>query len=124
MEKSGPYSDINDINKARILRNCLNKCNEARKLQEWEILLKETQYAISSVSNSAYKLYAFQAEALLKLHRHQEAYCIYQKGRTLRTNSLIKSFSLSDSALLLSIEAQVYMTIGRLEERNKFDVSK
>ncbi|KAA0064211.1 inactive TPR repeat-containing thioredoxin TTL3 [Cucumis melo var. makuwa] len=116
MEQSGPYSDINDINKARTLWNCLNKCNEARKLQEWEILLKETQYAISSVSNSAYKLYAFQAEALLKLHRHQEAYCIYQKGRTLRTNSLIKSFSLSDSAILLSIEAQVYMTIGRFEE--------
>lgn len=113
MEQSGPYSDINDINKARTLQSCLSRCNEARKLQEWETLLKETQYAISSVSSSAYKLYALQAEALLKLHRHQEAYAIYQKGRTLRTNSLIKSFSLSDSALLLSIEAQVYLTMGR-----------
>nr|WRQ20300.1 TPR repeat-containing thioredoxin TTL1 [Citrullus colocynthis] len=116
MEQSGPYSDINDINKARTLQSCLSRCNEARKLQEWETLLKETQYAISSVSNSAYKLYALQAEALLKLHRHQEAYAIYQKGRTLRTNSLIKSFSLSDSAFLLSIEAQVYLTMGRFEE--------
>lgn len=114
-EKSSPYNDTNDINKALALQSCLKRCMEARKLQEWKTLLKETQYAISSVSNSAYKLYALQAESLLKLHRHQEAYTIYQKGQTLKPNSLTKSFSLSDSALILSIEAQVYMTMGRLE---------
>lgn len=118
LEQSGPYSDLNDINKARALQSCLSRCVEARKLQEWNSLLKETQWAISSVANSAYKLYALQAEALLKLHRHQEAYVIYQKGRTLKTNSLTKSFSLADSALILSIEAQVYMTMGRLEGLN------
>lgn len=118
LEQSGPYSDLNDINKARALQSCLSRCVEARKLQEWNTLLKETQWAISSVANSAYKLFALQAEALLKLHRHQEAYAIYQKGRTLKTNSLTKSFSLADSALILSIEAQVYMTMGRLEGLN------
>ncbi|XP_022975917.1 TPR repeat-containing thioredoxin TTL1-like [Cucurbita maxima] len=116
MEQSGSYSDINDMNKARALQSCLSRCIEARKLQEWDTLFKETNYAISSVSCSAYKLYALQAEALLKLHRHLEAYSIYQKGQTLMANTLTKSFSLSDSALILSIEAQVYMTMGRFEE--------
>ncbi|XP_022980960.1 TPR repeat-containing thioredoxin TTL1-like [Cucurbita maxima] len=116
LEQSGPYSDINDMNRACVLQSCLSKCIEARKLQEWDTLLKETKWAISSVSDSAYKLYALQAEALLKLHRYQEAYAIYQKGQTLEPNLLTKSFSVADSALILSIEAQVYTTMGRFEE--------
>lgn len=50
---SGTYANSDDIAKAQALQNHLSICTEARKLKEWNTLLKETKYAISSGADSA-----------------------------------------------------------------------
>lgn len=50
---SGTYANSDDIAKAQALQNHLNICTEARRLKEWNTLLKETKYAISSGADSA-----------------------------------------------------------------------
>lgn len=50
---SGPYTDSKEVDQAQALKKCLARCSEAQKVQEWNILLKETQLAISSGADSA-----------------------------------------------------------------------
>lgn len=52
-KQAGKLSDRTDISHARDLQERLIKCNEARKLNEWNILLKETKSAIYSGADSA-----------------------------------------------------------------------
>lgn len=50
---SGSLIEREDIAKAEAVQKHLNRCNEARKLKDWDGLLKETQYAISFGADSA-----------------------------------------------------------------------
>lgn len=52
-KQSGHYTDPKDVDQAQALKKCLARCSEVQKIQEWNILLKETQFAISSGANSA-----------------------------------------------------------------------
>ncbi|KAH0989254.1 hypothetical protein GBA52_000737 [Prunus armeniaca] len=113
---SGPYANSKDVDQCQALQKCLSRCTEAQKLQEWNILLNETQLAISSGANSAPQVFALQAEALLKLHRHQEAYATYQKRPSFSIDICTKFFGLASSAYLLMIGAQVYLAAGRFED--------
>jgi hypothetical protein len=49
---SGSYAYSDDIAQAQALQNHLSRCTEVRKLKEWNNLIKETQYAISSGADS------------------------------------------------------------------------
>lgn len=62
------------------------------------------------------QIYAFQAEALLKLHRHQEAYATFRKGPKFQIDSCTQFFGPAACAYMLIIQAQLYMTMGRLVE--------
>ena len=70
-----------------------------------------------------HQVYALETEALLKLHRHQEAYTAYAKGPNFAIESCINFFGLAVSAYLLMIRALVYMVSGRLEGRNLYNLS-
>ncbi|GAV59266.1 Thioredoxin domain-containing protein/TPR_8 domain-containing protein/TPR_11 domain-containing protein [Cephalotus follicularis] len=111
--RSGSHADAKDITQAQALQNHLSQCTEARKLKEWKTLLNETLCAISSGADSAPQVYAMQADALLKLNRHEDAYAAYQKGPKFSIDSCTKIFGPADSASLLMIRAQVYMAAGR-----------
>jgi DnaJ family protein C protein 7 len=50
---SGAYADAEDIAEAQALQKHLSGCNKARKLKEWNSLLKNTQVAISYGADSA-----------------------------------------------------------------------
>ncbi|KAE8656091.1 Tetratricopeptide repeat-containing protein, putative isoform 2 [Hibiscus syriacus] len=96
---AGNHADPNDITKAQALDHCLKRCTDAQKSNEWNTLLKETQYAITSGVDSAPLVYALQTEAFLKLHRHQEAYTSHSKGPNFTVDIMIKEL--------------VYMVSGR-----------
>ncbi|KAB2628985.1 inactive TPR repeat-containing thioredoxin TTL3-like [Pyrus ussuriensis x Pyrus communis] len=113
---SGPYAYSKDVDQCQALQKCLSRCIEAQKLQEWNGLLNETQLAISSGANSAPQVFALQAEALLKLQRHQEAYATYQNRPSFGTDICTKFFGVANSAYLLMIGAQVYLAAGRFED--------
>ncbi|KAF2284055.1 hypothetical protein GH714_018635 [Hevea brasiliensis] len=113
---SGPEVDHVDIAKAKGLQIHLNKCTEARRLRDWNTLIKETKAAISSGADSALLIYALQAEALIKLHRHQEADEVLKKGPNFQDDECTKYFGPIGNANLLMVRAQVDMAVGRFEE--------
>ncbi|XP_027355729.1 TPR repeat-containing thioredoxin TTL1 [Abrus precatorius] len=114
--QTAPYVDSILAYQAQTLQNHLNKCNEARKVNDWKSILKETQAAICLGADSAPQVYALQTEALLKLLRHQEAYATYEKTPKLDLDSCNKLLGLARSAYLLMIGAQVYLAAGRFED--------
>ncbi|XVF36732.1 hypothetical protein REPUB_Repub19eG0083500 [Reevesia pubescens] len=115
-KQAGNHADSNDIAEAQALIQRLKRCTDARKSNDWNTLLEETQCAITSGVDSAPEVYALQTEALLKLHRHQEAYRAYGKGPNFTIESCINFFGLAVSAYLLTIRALVYMVSGRLDD--------
>ncbi|XVE60475.1 hypothetical protein DITRI_Ditri05aG0131800 [Diplodiscus trichospermus] len=115
-KQAGNHAKSNDIAEAQALNQRLKRCSDARKSNEWNILLKETQCLVASGVDSAPVVYALQTEALLKLHRNQEAYKAYSKIPNFAIESCINFFGLPVSAYLLMIRALVYMVSGRLDD--------
>lgn len=50
---AGPEADGDDIAKARTLQTHLNRCTEAKRLRDWNTLLKETDSTINAGANAA-----------------------------------------------------------------------
>ncbi|PIA25477.1 hypothetical protein AQUCO_11400030v1 [Aquilegia coerulea] len=115
-KQSGPEADSHDVAQAQGLLSHLNKCTEARRLRDWNTLLKVTNLAISSGADSAPQIFALQAEALLKLHRHQEAIATLSKGPRFSVDDCTKFFGPIGNAGLLVTRAQVDMAAGRFDD--------
>ncbi|KAG6698942.1 hypothetical protein I3842_08G045100 [Carya illinoinensis] len=113
---SGAYADSEDIAQAQSLLKQLGRCTKARKLKEWNTLLKETQSAISSGADSAPQVYALQTEALLNLCRHEEAYATYQKAPNFNIDFCTRLSGPTGSAYIMMIEALVFLAAGRFED--------
>jgi len=64
-KQSGPITDSKDIAQAQALQKNLNRCIEARKLEEWSRLLKETERTVSSGADSAPQVSNFEPFFLL-----------------------------------------------------------
>ncbi|KAL5714743.1 hypothetical protein ACHQM5_016661 [Ranunculus cassubicifolius] len=115
-KQSGPEVDPRDVTRAEGLQTQLNKCTEARRLRDWNTLLKVTDLAISSGADSAPQIYALKSEALLKLHRHQEADATMSKGPNFNIDDCNKFFGPIANSNLLLMRAQVDMAAGRFED--------
>lgn len=50
---AGPEADQEDLAKVRNLQAHLNKCTEARRLRDWNTLIKATQNVIAAGADSA-----------------------------------------------------------------------
>ncbi|KAJ8765752.1 hypothetical protein K2173_014874 [Erythroxylum novogranatense] len=114
--QAGPEADPDDVSKAKVLRVRLSKCTEARKHRDWNTLIKETEAAISAGADSAPQIYALQAEALIKLHRHQEAEEALRKGPNFEVDACTRYFGSIGNANLLVVRAQVDMATGRFDD--------
>ncbi|XP_034690272.1 TPR repeat-containing thioredoxin TTL1 [Vitis riparia] len=113
---AGPESDPEDMAKAHSLQAHLSKCTEARRLRDWNTLVKEAGYTISAGADSAPQIYTLQAEALLKLHRHQEADAVLAASPYFSVDDCTKFFGPYGNANLLMIRAQVDLAAGRLDD--------
>ncbi|CAK9174943.1 unnamed protein product [Ilex paraguariensis] len=113
---AGAESDPEIISKAKKVQVHLNKCTEAKKQRDWNSLLKETGYAISTGADSAPQIFALKAEALLKLRRHQEADEALANGPNFDVDDCSKFFGPIGFATLLLIRAQIHMAAGRFED--------
>ncbi|KAE9605909.1 hypothetical protein Lal_00024893 [Lupinus albus] len=113
---STPYPDSLLPFQAQALQNHLKECIEARKVNRWSVILKETQSAISLGADSSPQVYALQTEALLKLLRYQEAHAAYEKMPKYSVDWCNNIFGLACSAYLLVIGAQVHLASGRFED--------
>ncbi|XP_021912368.1 inactive TPR repeat-containing thioredoxin TTL3 [Carica papaya] len=113
---AGPEADGDDIAKAKSLQFHLNKCTEAKRLRDWNTLVKEAASALSSGADSAPQIYALQAEAFLRLHKHQDADEALCKGPKFDVDSCTKFFGAVGNANLLVVRAQVDMAAGRFDD--------
>ncbi|KAJ8762668.1 hypothetical protein K2173_011148 [Erythroxylum novogranatense] len=113
---SGVGNDFKEVAQSHALQQQLQGCVEARKLKDWNSLLKKTEYIISIGADSAPQVYAMQSEALLRLLRHEDAYETYQKGSKFSVDSITKLIGLTCSTHLLITGAQVYLAAGRFED--------
>ncbi|KAA8530876.1 hypothetical protein F0562_005500 [Nyssa sinensis] len=113
---AGGEADPDYITKAKSVGVHLNKCTEAKRLRDWNTLLKETSLAVSCGADSAPLIFALQAEALLKLRRHQEADEALSKGPNFDVDDCTKFFGPIGNACLLVIRAQVDMAAGRFDD--------
>lgn len=113
---SGPEADHVDIAKAKGLQIHLNKCTEARRLRDWNTLIKETKAAIISGADSAPQIYALQAEALIKLNRHQDADQALTNGPKFNVDDCTKFFGPICNSNLLMVRALVDMAVGRIDD--------
>ncbi|XP_022773873.1 inactive TPR repeat-containing thioredoxin TTL3-like [Durio zibethinus] len=113
---AGLEADRDDIAKAKTLQAHLNKFTEAKRLRDWNTLLKETDSTINAGADSAPQIYALKAEALLKLHRHQEADEALLKGPNFNVDDCTKYFGPIGNANLLVVRAQVDMAAGRFDD--------
>ncbi|XP_020220707.2 inactive TPR repeat-containing thioredoxin TTL3 [Cajanus cajan] len=115
-KQAGLEADPDEIAKAKILQVHLNKCTEARRLGDWKTLLTETNKVISSGADSAPQIYALQAEALLKLRRHQDADKVMSKCPKFDVDQCTKFFGPIGNASLLVTRAHVDLASGRFED--------
>lgn len=58
-------------------------------------------------------MFASQAEALLKLQRHQEANAAFIKAPAFEVDASTMFFGPAVTAYVLSVQAQVHMAVGR-----------
>ncbi|KAK9146460.1 hypothetical protein Sjap_006363 [Stephania japonica] len=89
---SGQEAKNDDIAKAVELQGYINNFNEAKKQRNWMTVLKEAEHAISSGADSALQVFIFKAEALLKLHRHEEASKTLNKAPKFALDDCVPSF--------------------------------
>ncbi|KAI3750678.1 hypothetical protein L2E82_21414 [Cichorium intybus] len=113
---SGEKTERQDIAKVQALKAQFVTCSEARKLNDWKRLLKESQFAISLGADSAIQVYAMQAEALLNLHRHEEAYFSFQNAPVIDVNISVQLFGSTVTANFFTVQSQLHLASGRFEE--------
>ncbi|KAG0480008.1 hypothetical protein HPP92_010866 [Vanilla planifolia] len=104
-----------DLLQAKAMQVLIGKCSEARKLRDWNNLLKESQTAISAGADSAPQIFAYQAEAFLMLRRQEDAEELMIDGPKFETDASTKFFGAPRNAYQLSVRAQVDMAAGRFE---------
>ncbi|KAL1336635.1 hypothetical protein HN51_031001 [Arachis hypogaea] len=115
-KQAGPEADPDEIAKVKILQVHLNKCTEARRVGDCNTLITETNKVISSGADSAQQIFALQAEALLKLRRHQDAEKIMSKCPKFDVDECTRFFGPICNANLLVTHAQVDIAAGRFED--------
>ncbi|XP_019414499.1 PREDICTED: inactive TPR repeat-containing thioredoxin TTL3-like [Lupinus angustifolius] len=122
-KQAGAEADPDEVAKVKNLQTHLHKCTEARRLGDWNTLITVTNNAISSGADSAPQIFALQAEALLKLRRHENAEKVMSKCRNIDYDEGTKFFGPIGNANFLVTHAKVHLASGRfenaLEEANK-----
>ncbi|KAK8966056.1 TPR repeat-containing thioredoxin TTL1 [Platanthera guangdongensis] len=104
-----------EISKAKAVQVFIGKCSEARKLRDWNSVLKESQSTISAGADSAPQIFAYQAEAFLMLRRQEDAEQTMIDAPKFEIDAATKFFGAPNNAYQLSVRAQVDMAAGRFE---------
>lgn len=115
----GHKTDPIELQKVQAVERHLSKCTDARKVREWSSALKEVDNAIDSGADSCPQLLACKAEALLKLHRVDDAdLCLSSISKIHPSNaptSQTKFFGILADAYLLFVRAQIDLALGRFD---------
>jgi hypothetical protein len=90
----------------------LAKCLAARKSCDWNSVIRESDAAVVAGADCASKVFAFKAEALLKLHRHEEADTVVSAAQKVET-TLRKCRNVPADTTMLLVQSEIDMALGR-----------
>ncbi|XP_031105899.1 TPR repeat-containing thioredoxin TTL1-like [Ipomoea triloba] len=114
----GHQPDLIELQKLEAVEKHIGKCNDARKVGDWRITLREADAAIAAGADASPQLFACQAEALLKLHQLDDAHSVLSnipKMEALAAYSQLKIFGMRTEAYLFFVQAQIELALGRFE---------
>ncbi|KAL6336625.1 hypothetical protein AAG906_035939 [Vitis piasezkii] len=92
----------------------LTNMQKARKVQDWDHVLKESTLSIEAGADASNQVLAAKAEALLKLHRAKEALELLMDAKNSEESKSRKAGE--EAQCLLIIETQINLYLGRFEE--------
>ncbi|VAI60649.1 unnamed protein product [Triticum turgidum subsp. durum] len=103
--KQSPMDSVNaDVSRAQSVKGRIAKCGDARKVRDWITVLQESQAAVSDGADCAPQVMALQAEALLKLQRHEEADSALRGAPRFGVDESTKFFGTTAHAYVLMLE--------------------
>ncbi|CAN6443802.1 unnamed protein product [Victoria cruziana] len=115
----GYQPDQVELQKLQTVERYISRCADARKIGDWKSALREGDAAISAGAESSPHLFASRAEALLKLHRLDDAYSALSSVPKFDFSLLSccqnKFFGMVGDSYLYFVRAQVEMSLGRFE---------
>ncbi|CAA2973018.1 TPR repeat-containing thioredoxin TTL1 [Olea europaea subsp. europaea] len=110
----GCQPDAVELQKLQTVENHLNKCSDARRVGDWRNTLREVDAAIASGADASPQLCACRAEALLKLHRLDDAILAMSNIPKFEP-STGKIFGMLFEAYIFFVRAQIELASGRFE---------
>ncbi|AQK74995.1 Tetratricopeptide repeat (TPR)-like superfamily protein [Zea mays] len=118
MKQSSNESAGADVSRAQSVKSRIARSNDARRLKNWITVLQEAQAAVADGADCAPQVMALQAEALLRLQRHDEADSLLSGAGAPRfgVDESTKFFGTFGHAYFLIVRAQVDMAAGRFED--------
>ncbi|KAK4344053.1 hypothetical protein RND71_037147 [Anisodus tanguticus] len=114
----GHQPDHGDLLKLQAVEKHIGKCSDARKVADWRSTLREADAAIASGADASPQLLACRAEALLKLHRLEDAELSLSNARKSESSTLgsqSKLFGMLSEVYLLFVQSQLELALGRFE---------
>ncbi|KAI5064276.1 hypothetical protein GOP47_0020946 [Adiantum capillus-veneris] len=92
----------------------ISRCIEARKAGDWRIVFQESSAAVVAGADSAAQVLGYKSEALLKLHRLEEADGICTEAQ--RQESILQKLGVAPAdSFLVMLRAHIQMYLGRFE---------
>ncbi|MCO5561526.1 hypothetical protein L7F22_015146 [Adiantum nelumboides] len=92
----------------------ISRCIEARKVGDWKSVFRESSAAVVAGADSAAQVLGYKSEALLKLHRLEEAEEICAVAQS-QESTLQKLGVAPGDSFLLMLRAHIEMYLGRFE---------
>ncbi|KAH0723763.1 hypothetical protein KY289_006807 [Solanum tuberosum] len=114
----GQKPDQATLQKLQAVAEHIDKCTEARRLEDWTTMLKEAKAATTSGADSSPQLFACQAEAHLKLHQLTDAETSIYKARMHEPSSARQSkiFGMLSEAYIFFVQAQIDSILGKFDD--------
>ncbi|XP_059442433.1 TPR repeat-containing thioredoxin TTL1 [Corylus avellana] len=114
----GVQLDPAELQKLQAVEKHLNKCTDARRINDWKSALREGDAAIAAGADFSPQLFMCRTEALLKLHQIDDAESSLSNIPKLEpstTCSQSRFFGMLSEAYLYFVQAQIEMALGRFE---------
>ncbi|XP_072993710.1 TPR repeat-containing thioredoxin TTL1-like [Typha latifolia] len=116
---SGQLPDPAAWQKLQEVERHLARCADARRIGDWKGALREADATIASGADSSPMLHASKAEALLRLHKLDEADSSLSFAPRLESSFLsslsTKFFGMLSNSYVYIVQARVDMALGRFE---------
>ncbi|MCO5573829.1 hypothetical protein L7F22_027604 [Adiantum nelumboides] len=114
LNASGKQMDSLELQQLRTIDEHISKCIEARKRREWQNVIRESDAAVVAGADSAPQIFGYKSEALLGLHRHDDADGVCTAAQKVES-SLVKSGVILADPFLLMVRTHIDMALGRFE---------